>query len=235
MSWFKHLLGIAKPKLTPEQAKRLAAWHALPEIDLNVSFEHARFVVVDVETTGLNLVRDQLISIGAMGVVNGRIALGDSFSVVLQQSESSHKKNILVHGISGTEQREGDDPVEALLTFLEFLGKAPLVAFHVAFDESMLKRALRKYLGFNFKHPWLDLAYVMPALNSRLMHSHRSLDDWSAYFNIHNDARHNAVADSLATAQLMLVAMVQVLHVRAPCYDSLRYIERSFRNSYASN
>ena len=61
-------------------------------------------MVLDVETTGLNLVSDTLISIGAVAVVNGRIALGDSFSVILQQRTSSRKENILVHGISGSEQ-----------------------------------------------------------------------------------------------------------------------------------
>ena len=151
------------------------------------SSKQSRCVVVDVETTGLNLMTDTLISIGAVAVVNGRIALGDSFSVILQQRISSHKENILVHGISGSEQREGVSPADALLAFLEYLGKDPLVAFHVAFDETMIRRAMRQYLGFSFKHHWLDLAYVMPALYPALMHSHRALDDWSRHFDIRNE------------------------------------------------
>ena len=63
--------------------------------------------MLDVETTGLNLMKDTLISIGAVAVVNGHIVLADSFYVVLQQRESSRKENILVHGISGSVQREG--------------------------------------------------------------------------------------------------------------------------------
>ncbi len=107
---------------------------------------------------------DSLISIGAVAVVNGQIVLDDSFSVVLQQRESSRKENILIHGISGSAQREGVLPADALLAFLGYLGKSPLVAFHVAFDETMIRRALRQYLGISFKRPWLDLAYVLPAL-----------------------------------------------------------------------
>jgi DNA polymerase III subunit epsilon len=231
MNWLKHLLSRKKPALTPEQSERLAAWQALPEADQRTPFEHSRFVVVDVETTGLNLMRDSLISIGAVSVVNKHIIMGDSFSVVLQQHKSSHKDNILIHGISGSEQRAGDDPVEALLSFLEYLGKSPLVAFHVAFDESMIQHAMHKYLGFSFKHRWLDLAYVLPSLNSRLRHSHRSLDDWSNYFSIRNDERHNAVADALATAHLLLIVMAQVRNVSNPSYDTLRYIERTFHHT----
>lgn len=207
----------------------------MPAASRTAAFEASRYVVVDVETTGLNLVTDSLISIGAVAVTNGRIALQDSFSAVLQQREASRKENILVHGISGSAQRDGLPPAEALLDFLEFLGKSPLVAFHVVFDETMIRRAIKQYLGFNFSHPWLDLAYVMPALNPALMHSHRMLDDWSQRFAIYNEERHNALADALATAQLLLVAMAQMRHAAhiARNFDSLRGLERTYRHTRA--
>jgi DNA polymerase-3 subunit epsilon len=211
---------------------RLSAWHELPETGKKSTFEHLRCVVLDVETTGLNLVKDTLISIGAVAVVNSRIVLADSFYVVLQQRESSRKENILIHGISGSVQREGETPADALLAFLEYLGKDPLVAFHVKFDETMIRRAMRQYLGISFKPSWLDLAYVMPALFPDLMHSHRGLDDWSSHFKIRNEDRHNAVADALATAQLLLVAINMVRQTRDSGYEGLRSLERNYR--YAS-
>jgi DNA polymerase III subunit epsilon len=224
-----------KPRLSAQQAERLVSWRALPEIDRRATFDDSRFVVVDVETTGLNLMTDTLISIGAVAVVNGHIALADSFSVVLQQRESSRKENILIHGISGSAQREGVPPADALLAFLEYLGKSPLAAFHVAFDETMIKRALRQYLGVSFKHPWLDLAYVLPALYPDLTRSHRALDDWAGHFDIHNDDRHNALADALVTAQLLLVAMAQArLAHDTGNYDGLRKLERAFHHSRAN-
>ncbi len=190
-------------------------------------FEHARYVVVDVETTGLNLLTDTLISIGAVAVVNGRIVLDDSFSVVLQQQESSGKENILVHGISGSVQRDGVNPVEALLAFLEYMGKSRLVAFHVTFDETMIRRAMRQYLGLTLKHSWLDLAYVMPALNRSLMGTHRVLDDWIGLFNIRIEARHNALADALATAQLFQVAIAQAHKRNINDFEGLYDLEKT--------
>lgn len=215
------------PQLTPQQKARLDAWRALPAGDAKSALDRSRYVVVDVETTGLNLLTDTLISIGAVAVVNGRIVLEDSFSVVLQQQESSGKENILVHGISSTAQREGDDPVEALLAFLEYLGKSGLVAFHVAFDETMIRRAMGHYLGLSFKHAWLDLAYVMPALNRSLMGTHRVLDDWIGRFNIRIEARHNALADALATAQLFQIAIAQAHKRNINDFDGLYDIERT--------
>ncbi len=73
------------------------------------------------------------------------------------------------------------------MAFLDYLGKAPLIAFHVTFDETMIRRAVREYLGFNFKHPWLDLAYVMPSLNPALAKKNHALDDWIGHFGIRID------------------------------------------------
>jgi len=218
--------------LDQQQESRLSAWRELQVSGQKASFENSRCVVLDVETTGLNLMKDTLISIGAVAVVNSRIVLADSFYVVLQQRESSRKENILIHGISGSEQREGESPGDALLAFLEYLGNDPLVAFHVKFDETMIRRAMRQYLGIPFKLSWLDLAYVMPALFPDLMHSHRGLDDWSSHFKIRNEDRHNAVADALATAQLLLVAINMVRQTRDSGYEALRSLERTYR--YAS-
>lgn len=195
------------PPLDPAAAQRLAAWQALTPAGKTVRLDQNRFVVMDVETTGLSLTRDHLIAIGAVAVTEGRIDLDDSFEVVLQQETSSGKDNILIHGIGGTAQVGGLAPVEALLQFLEYLGRDPLVAFHVTFDETMTRRALKKTLGLNFRHTWLDLAYVAPALYPELARKYRALDDWVEHFHIQNFARHNALADSLATAQLFLVTM----------------------------
>lgn len=221
-------LGI-RPQLTPQQQQRLAAWKELPHAILGTPVSDTRYVVVDVETSGLNLMEDRLISIGAVAVVGGKIALGDSFYVVLQQQAASEKGNILLHGIGTSAQLEGVPPVDALLAFLDYLGKAPLIAFHVTFDETMIRRALREHLGFSFKHPWLDLAYVMPGLNPALSKKYRALDDWIGHFGIRIDVRHNALADALATAQLLQVALAQTGKNNLVDFAELRNLEKAQR------
>jgi DNA polymerase III subunit epsilon len=217
------------PQLNLQQQQRLTEWQALPGRALNLPFSETRCVVVDVETTGLNLLQDRLISIGAVAVVNGKIDFGDSFYVVLQQQAASEKGNILVHGIGNTAQLEGVPPVEALLAFLEYLGKDPLIAFHVTFDETMIRRALREYLGFTFKHSWLDLAYVMPGLNPPLARKYRALDDWIGHSGIRIDVRHNALADALATAQLFQIAHAQACSKRITNFAGLHDLEKAQR------
>lgn len=227
MGWFRSLFSA--PTLTPRQMARLEAWKNLPPEPLKRGHDAARYVVVDVESTGLDLARDRLIAIGACAVRDGRIALEDSFEIVLRQDEASDRDNILVHGIGGERQRQGIDPVEALLGFLEYLGKSPLVAYHVAFDQTMIRRALRDYLGHKFKHPWLDLAYVMPGLLPDYARKHRALDHWTQHFQIGNYARHSALADALATAQLLLVALPLAVRADLGHYAQLQDLEKAQR------
>lgn len=197
----------SRPPLAPAQAQRLARWRSLSSPDLHVALETSRCVVVDVETSGLNPARDRLIAIGAVAVDGGQISLTDTFEVILQQPTPSSYANILVHGIGGTAQAAGIEPVQALLDFLDFVGAAPLVAFHTFFDETAIRRAMQQHLGVDFKRPWLDLAYLAPALHPELAQRLKSLDDWAAQFDIGNFARHSALADAYATAQLLLVLM----------------------------
>jgi DNA polymerase III subunit epsilon len=218
-----------RPKLTAQQQQHLAAWQELSRAELDTPFSGMRCVVVDVETSGLNLTEDHLISIGAVAMVDGQVALGDSFSVVLQQATASHKDNILLHGIGGVEQTEGVPADDALLAFLDYLRKDPLIAFHVTFDQTMIQRALRQYLGISFNHPWLDMAYVMPALNPTFAARYRSLDHWIAHFDIRNDARHNALADALVTAQLFQVALAQASKKNITDFAGLLNLEKAQR------
>jgi DNA polymerase-3 subunit epsilon len=109
------------------------------------------------------------------------------------------------------------------------LGNSPLVAFHVTFDETMIRRALHDKLGFSFKHSWLDLAYVMPALNPPLAKKYRSLDDWINEFGIQIDGRHDALADAMATAQLLQVAIAQAKRKGITTFDAMRDLEKNQR------
>lgn len=227
INWLASRFG--RKRLDAEQQRRLDAWAALPRAALDEPLAGSRCVVVDVETTGLNLMQDRLISIGAVAVVNGKVDFGDSFYVVLQQQAASGKGNILLHGIGATAQLEGVPSAEALLGFLDYLGKSPLVAFHVTFDETMIRRALREYLGLSFKHPWLDLAYVMPGLNPPLARKYHALDDWIAHFGIRIDARHNALADALATAQLFQIACAQAGRKDISSFAGLQSLEKAQR------
>lgn len=194
----------ARGSLAPEVADDIERWRALPEFDRRLPAGSGRWVVVDVESSGLDPSRDRLIAIGALGVVDGAIDLRDSFEVVLRQEKASSVANIEVHGIGGAEQRGGEDAPAALADFLHFVRKDPLVAFHAPFDEAMLQRAISDVLGARFKRSWLDLADVLPLAWPEDARTRWGLDAWLARFDIPVVHRHRAIADCLATAQLFI-------------------------------
>lgn len=209
MRWLKTLFGGAanQVSLAPAEQEMIENWRRLPAADLSVMHEEQRYVVVDVETSGLNMKKDRLISIGAVALVAGRLDFNDAFQVVLRQEQVSTHANILIHGISGSAQSAGVDPVEGLLAFLQYVGKSPLVAYHAFFDQSMIGKATREYLGMELAQPWIDLAWVLPDFFSFRGDANVALDDWLHHFGIESILRHNAVSDAYATAKLLQVAI----------------------------
>lgn len=205
MIWpFVRRTGIVLPEA---EAKRLAALKALPKIPARTPLSELRWVVVDVETGGLNPQTDALLSIGAVEISNGQINLGAGFEAGLQQEAATSHANILVHGLTHSQQLAGMAAKDALLDFAEFAAGAPFVAFHAAFDRTALQVAMQKGMGWDFPGRWLDAAVIAPLLFPDLAKNCRHLDDWLAAFSIQNFARHSAVADAAATAQLWLILL----------------------------
>ena len=197
----------ARARLPAQTRALVERWHGLADYDRRRPVASGRWVVVDVESSGLDAVHDRLIAVGALAVVDGALDHADSFEVILRQATPSDHDNIEVHGIGGTEQTEGEDPALALAAFLDFVGKDPLVAFHAPFDATMLRRAIDAHLGVAFKRPWLDLADVAPLAWPRYASRLTGLDDWLETFSIPVAFRHRAIADCLATAQLMQLVL----------------------------
>jgi DNA polymerase-3 subunit epsilon len=170
--------------------------------------EPSRWAVLDVEASSLDASTARLLAIAALGVHFDdrgmpRVALGDSFEAVLRHDAPAvDKPNILVHGIGVGAQRAGLEPAAALQAFARWAGDAPLVAFHAAFDRALIDRACGAALGRRLANEWLDLEPVariaMPAERAR------ALDDWLARFAIPLEQRHQAAADTLATAELLV-------------------------------
>ncbi len=199
----------------------LARWKSLPEFDRRRPAAAGRWVVVDVESSGLDATRAELLAIGALGVRDGEVDLADGFEVVLAQEVPSGNDNIEVHGIGATEQMGGEDPASALAAFLAFIGKDPLVAYHAPFDATLLGRAIRRRLGIGFDRPWLDLAEIAPLVWPGRVSAEAGLDGWIESFGIPMAHRHRAIVDCLATAQLFAAILPHVGRLEAASAGAL--------------
>ncbi|MCU0924358.1 MAG: 3'-5' exonuclease [Burkholderiaceae bacterium] len=168
-----------------------------------------RWLVLDVESSGLDASSDRLLALAAVAVrLDGKrlwIDLADSFEAVLRQPAGAgppDKSNILVHGIGVGAQGRGDDPAQTMNRFETFAGASPLLGFHVEFDRRLIDRTTQAVIGRKLRNPWLDIADVAAVL--RPGPRARTLDDWLDASGIDCSQRHQASADTLATAELLL-------------------------------
>jgi DNA polymerase-3 subunit epsilon len=173
------------------------------------SLAATRFVVIDTETTGLDVTRDRLLAIGGVGVSHGRIDPADSFYAVLRQPAPTVGGDILIHRIGTGEQAAGEEPATALAAFREWCAGSWAAGFHADFDRRMLERTLHEQrCGSLPVAGWIDLAVIAPALlpdRGSLV----SLDDWLIAFGLEDCDRHNALGDAHATAKLLLPVLAR--------------------------
>jgi DNA polymerase-3 subunit epsilon len=184
--------------------ERLRGW-----LGAAAAVDEARWVVLDVETSGLDPQRDQLLAIAAIAIrvdwAAKRLSItpGDSFEVVLRQSEvASAKDNILLHGIGQQRQREGEPMADGLRAFARFAGSSPLLAFHAPFDQAMIGRFVLAHLGAALPNRWVDIEQLCAVTHEKVRA--RALDEWMAHFGIVCANRHQAAADTLAECELLL-------------------------------
>jgi DNA polymerase-3 subunit epsilon len=166
-----------------------------------------RWVMLDVETSGLDAKCDRLLAIAAIGIQIDwshqtlQIELGDSFEVMLQQDHATSHANILLHGMGVQAQRAGLAPIQALQAFRQFVGHSPLLAFHCAFDQTVIQRHMTLHQLAKLSNPWLDLDHLCAVTHETVRA--RALDDWLRHFKIECAVRHQAAADTLAECELL--------------------------------
>lgn len=179
--------------------------------------ETARWVVIDCETSGLDAARDHLLSVGAVVVRDGTVQLAEFFEARIQQQSASARQNILIHGIGGDAQRGGQPLAQVIDALARFLGEGLPVGFHAPFDAAVLRRH-----GLRTRTKWLDLATLAPALFPAKGKADSPLEHWLAAFAIPPRARHDALGDAYATAQLLLVALAEARRQRLASVEGLR-------------
>lgn len=173
--------------------------------------KETRFVVMDLETTGLNISKDQVIAVGAVVIENNEIQLPQSFERTIFRELNKVDDTVLIHGISPEEIAGGEPAIDVLSEFMNYSGECVFLAYHAPFDQGMLSRALKRDMGLPLKHVFIDVADIaaalFPSINVSSSMQNAGLDDWVEHFNLNVSNRHNASADALATAEIMLILL----------------------------
>lgn len=166
------------------------------------------YTVFDTETTGLSPAEgDEIISIGAVRVVNGRMLQHEVFDQLIDPKRSVPKKSTAVHGIT-LEMLQGQPAItEVLPKFFRFCEDTVLVAHNAAFDLRFMQLK-EDATGIKFTQPVLDTLLLSPVVHP-FDPEHR-LEAMAQRLGISVMGRHTALGDAFVTAEIFL-RMIPVL------------------------
>jgi DNA polymerase-3 subunit epsilon len=166
----------------------------------------ARFIVVDVETTGLDPRRDEVISYAAIPIDEGRIVAGRASSGLVRPAAPVSPRSIEIHGLRAQDLAAAPPPAQALAPLVGAIRRRILVA-HVAEVERAFLRAHRGALARRLPHPAVDTAMLWRLLGIERGEGDpgpRPLADLAASLGLPAHRPHEAEGDALTTAQAFL-------------------------------
>lgn len=171
------------------------------------------FVVFDTELTGLNRRRDEIISIGAVKIINLQIELSQTFHQYIRPQSLEHTKSTLVHRITPEQLRVMPSMGEVLPEFIKFCGDSLLVGHYVELDVSFINKAAREVLGGTISNPSVDTMRMARGYKeAQFMETHGhgnvstsyNLGDLGKEFDLPHFKPHDALEDALQTSYLFL-------------------------------
>lgn len=160
------------------------------------------FVVFDLETTGLESIRDEIIEIGACKIVDGRI--DEVFSTFVNPNRHIPKEITALTGIDDSMVANAPTINYVLPDFYKFCYGSTMVGHNVSFDIGFIYAAGKK-LSYNFDNPLKDTMEMarqkLPGLKNY------KLGTVVERLNVVLDNAHRAINDATATAKVFIKLM----------------------------
>lgn len=181
------------------------------------------YVVLDLETTGLDKAHDRIVSMGAFRIKDRKIWLGHMFNRLVNPKRDIPPEAIKIHGIVPDMVQDAPGAMAVLDEFLEFIGNSIIVAHHAAFDLHFINRLMMAKYGFAIQNLVLDThplsqRQLMPktylaairlqeeldynAMDPVIPQNYFGLDAITSQLGIKVYQRHSAIGDALAAAMI---------------------------------
>jgi DNA polymerase III epsilon subunit family exonuclease len=192
LAWRGASVGLAKP----------------PGAEL--ALEHATYVVVDLETTGLRPGSAGICEIGAVRVRG--FELEDTFETLVNPRRPLPAPVAALTGIEPRDLRGAPPPELAVQRFLDFAGDAVLVAHNARFDVGFLDVEVERLTGRRLAGPVVDTVWLARRLLAGRI-SRVGLASLAYFFGTAVQPCHRALPDAQATAEI-LVALVGLAQER---------------------
>jgi DNA polymerase-3 subunit epsilon len=174
-----------------------------PELDERKLTELA-YTVFDTETTGLNPTGgDEIISLGAVRIVNGRLLKREVFDQLIDPRRPVSRESLDIHGIV-PDMLVGQPVIDEVLpSFHRFAEDTVLVAHNAAFDMRFLQLKEAR-TGVRFIQPVLDTLLLSAVAHPGFEDAEHSLEAIAARLGVNVFGRHSALGDAIVTGEIFL-------------------------------
>jgi DNA polymerase-3 subunit epsilon/CBS domain-containing protein len=168
-------------------------------------------VVLDVETTSLDVRAARVVQMGAVRLDRGRIGRDAAFATLVNPGEPIPPSSTAIHGIDDPTVAGAPGFAAAFKSFLAFAGNAIVVGHTVAFDFAVIAAECRRHGIDHTEPPALDTALLAGVVDPNLLGA--SLETLAASVGVEVVGRHSAPGDAATTAGIF-VALVPALRRR---------------------
>ncbi|MBI3430244.1 MAG: 3'-5' exonuclease [Actinobacteria bacterium] len=178
---------------------------------LEVNWREVNFCAIDLETTGLDLLSDEIVAIGAAHIRQGRIMTEENFYREVRPSESPSVQSVRVHGLRASDLQEALPLGEAVPDLLDQIDGEVLIAHAAWMERAFLTRQITSSRFLRSK-PIIDTAALARAFGyvTEKKEHEPSLEFLARGLHLPVFAPHNALGDSLTTAVLFLALATEL-------------------------
>lgn len=186
-----------------------------------------RWIILDTETSGFSAQQNQLLSLAAVTYEAGGLAMSGQWYATLNTADAHGVgASVLVHRLTASALADGMDLIEGITTLAQFVGSAPVLAYHHGHDRNFIKAAMYQSGYPMLPWRWFEAADICALAWPSAQLKQPRLDDWLAWHEIGVDERHHALEDAWVTAMLWLKAVpalaAQGITTRAALAKALR-------------
>ena len=130
------------------------------------------WVALDCETTGLDVHRDQIISIGAVRIAGNRLMTSQRLELLVRPERALSADSVRVHRLRERDVAHGLEPEQAMRQLLQFIGSRPLVGYYLEFDVAMLNREIWRMLGVRLPQRKIEVSAMYYDFKNRQLPAH---------------------------------------------------------------
>lgn len=186
----------------------LREYLAHPFAKARTDYREQAYVAIDLETTGLDIRHDQILSVGYVVLHGPTIDLASARHRLVRIDRAIPESSAIIHQITDDEAATGSELAEVLEELLEVLAGKVMIAHHARIEQGFLTNACKRLWKQGLLMPVIDtqvLAYrTFERRQIPFQPSDLRLYALSDRYNLPRYGAHNALSDALAAAELFL-------------------------------